>query len=185
MLGRDGKEALGMELIKPQQKYLQSYYEACLETWGHVHDNYILHNPAEYDEWKTHIFEDYENSEKGVGLPEGFVSSVIFWAVEGDKYIGTVNIRPELSGRLKEYGGHIGIVIRRSCRKMGYGANFVKMAVEKVFQMGIGEILLTCEDTNIGSKKIVEKLSPEKTEKAIVLLNGKPTPVLRYYLKKK
>ena len=185
MSGRDGKEALGMELIKPEQKYLQSYYEACLETWGYVHDGYILHNPAEYDKWKTHIFEDYENQEKGIGLSEGFVSSVTFWAVDGDKYIGTVNIRPELSERLKEYGGHIGIVIRKSCRKMGYGESFGKMALNKVFQMGVKEVLLTCEETNIGSRRILEKFNPEKTEKAVVLLNGKQTPVLRYYFKKK
>lgn len=174
-----------MELIKPEQKYLQSYYEACLETWGYVHDSYILHNPAEYDEWKTHIFEDYENLENGIGLPECFVSSVTFWAVDGDKYIGTVNIRPELSERLKEYGGHIGIVIRKSCRRMGYGENFVKMALEKIFHMGVSEVLLTCEETNIGSKRILEKFNSEKTEKANVLLNGKQTPVLRYYFKKK
>lgn len=174
-----------MELVKPEQKYLQSYYEACLETWGYVHDNYILHNPAEYDVWKTRIFEDYENLEKGIGLPDGFVPSVTFWAVDRDKYIGTVNIRPELSGRLKEYGGHIGIVIRKSCRKMGYGEVFGKMALEKVFQMGVKEVLLTCEETNVGSKRILEKFTPEKTEKDIVLLNGKQTPVLRYYFRKK
>ena len=45
MSGRDGKEALSMELIKPEQKYLQYYYEACLETWGYVHDSYIHNNP--------------------------------------------------------------------------------------------------------------------------------------------
>ena len=185
MPGRDGEETLSMELVKPEQKYLQSYYEGCLETWGHVHDNYILHNPGEYDEWKIHIFKDYENQENGIGLPEGFVPSLTLWAVDGDKYIGTVNIRPELSERLKEYGGHIGIVIRKSCRKKGYGEIFWKKALEKVFQMGVKEVLLTCEETNVGSKRILEKFNPEKTEKAIVLLNGKQTSVLRYFFKKK
>ena len=68
---------------------------------------------------------------------------------------------------------------------MGYGESFGKMALNKVFQMGVKEVLLTCEETNIGSRRILEKFNPEKTEKAVVLLNGKQTPVLRYYFKKK
>ena len=44
--------------IKPIEKYLQSYYEACIETWGHVHSNYILHNPKNFSDWKNKINTD-------------------------------------------------------------------------------------------------------------------------------
>jgi len=170
-----------MKLVKPDKKYLQSYYEACTETWEHVHDSYILHDPQKFESWKNHIFDDYEQQEKGINLPLGFVPSVTFWAVQGDKYIGTVNIRPELSERLKEYGGHIGIVIRNSCRKKGYGEKIGRMAVRKVYKMGIRDLLLTCEETNIPSQKILERFKPIRVEKDEVMLNGKNTLIRRYY----
>jgi len=170
-----------MEIIKPEKKYLDSYYQACKETWGHVHDNYIIHNPEKYDEWKNTIFEEYENKAKGINLPDGFVASETFWVVEGDEYIGTINIRRSLSDNLREYGGHAGLVIRYTRRKMGYGRKIVEMMLEKIHHMGVGEILLTCEETNIGSQKILEKLKPVRVEKADVMLNNRLTPIKRYY----
>ena len=168
-----------MQLVKPEKKYLQSYYEACVETWDNIHDSYIIHNPLEYEDWWHSIFEDYIKQERGENLPEGFVPSVTYWIVSGEEYIGTVNIRPVLNDRLKEYGGHIGIVIRTSCRKQGYGKLAGKMAMEKAYQMGVKELLLTCEETNTGSQKILEQYNPKKVEKAIVQLNGKKTGIKR------
>ena len=172
-----------MKLVKPEKKYLESYYEACQETWGHVHDDYIIHNPEKFDEWKEHIFKDYEKAERGEDLPEGFVPSETFWAVDGNEYIGTVNIRKELSKRLKEYGGHIGIVVRTKCRKSGFGEKIGKMAMAKLYDMGVDTIVLTCEESNIPSRKILEKYQPIKKEEAEVMLNGRKTPILRYYFK--
>ena len=170
-----------MELIKPEKKYLQSYYEACIETWGHVHDSYILHNPNEYDDWKNHIFEDYENKERGVNLPQGFVPSITYWVVEGEEYIGTINIRPNLSEHLKEYGGHVGFMIRQRYRQQGYGKKLGEIILSQMNRMGINEILMTCEETNIASKKILDYLNPVKIEKGNVLLNGKLTSIRSYY----
>ena len=50
-----------IKLITPTEEYLTSYYEACVVTWGHSHNNYILHNPAEFDSWRDTIFIDYDN----------------------------------------------------------------------------------------------------------------------------
>ena len=174
-----------IRLIKPEKKYLKSYYEACIETWGKVHDDYIIHNPQDYESWKNTIFKDYEKQEKGIDLPHGFVPSVTFWAVEGDEYIGTINIRPVLNDMLKEYGGHIGIFVRLNKRKKGFGETIVRMSIDKAFFMGINEILLTCEETNIPSWKILDKYYTNKVEKDTVILNGKNTQIRRYYYVKK
>ena len=60
-MGLERYDVLVMELVKPSEKYLESYYRGCVETWGHVQDNYILHNPDEYESWKTTIFDDYDS----------------------------------------------------------------------------------------------------------------------------
>ena len=170
-----------MKIIKPEQKYLESYYEACLETWGHVHDSYILHNPKNFNEWKDTIFDDYSNQENGINLPNGFVPSQTYWIIENEEYAGTINIRPSLSQRLKEYGGHAGWVIRLKYRNQGLATKAVKWTMEKLKELHISEIVLTCEETNIASIKILHKLMPTKYEKDTVLLNNKQTQIRRYY----
>lgn len=42
-----------------------------------------------------------------------------------------------------------------SKRKLGYGNKICKMLVEKMVAMGYEEIIITCNDNNIGSKKII------------------------------
>ena len=38
---------------------------------------------------------------------------------------------------------------------MGYGNEICRMLVEKMAAMGYDEIIITCNDNNIGSKKII------------------------------
>ena len=173
-----------MELIKPCEEYLDSYYKGCTETWGHVHDSYILHNPKEYDEWKTHIFKDYENQELGINLPDGFVPNATFWLVKRDtgKYLGTVNIRLKLTDKLVEYGGNLGVVLTMSERGKNLGAEITKLAVEKMKEMNISPIVITCEESNTPSWKILEHLPYSKKEAYETILNNNLTQVRRYIL---
>ena len=170
-----------MNIIKPEKKYLQSYYEACVETWGHVHDSYIMHNPSEFKSWKQTIFDDYKNQENGINLPEGFVSSQTYWLTENDEYVGTINIRPELNDRLKEYGGHAGFFIRVKYRNQGYAKKAGKWILSKLNELNVKEAIMTCEETNTQSQKVLEWLSPAKCETDVVLLNNRQTKIKRYF----
>ena len=170
-----------MEIIKPEEKYLQSYYEACLETWGHVHDNYIIHNPKEFDDWKNHIFQDYKNYAIGKNLPDGFVPSETYWIIENEEYIGTINVRLRLNEHLAKYGGHAGILIRLSKRKMGFGTKGIGFAIKRAKELNINPLLLTCEDSNNASKKLLELFNPNRCEKDTVFYKGCDTPIMRYY----
>ena len=171
-----------MELVKPSEKYLESYYRGCVETWGHVQDNYILHNPDEYESWKTTIFDDYDNQEKGIGLPEGFVPSVTFWLVDDDEYLGTVNIRLELTDSLIEYCGNCGFVVRLSKRGHGVGVKLAKLAIDKMRELDIKPVLMTCEEDNEVSWRTIEKLGYKKREKYTTTLNGKFFHARRYWV---
>ena len=57
-----------IELTVPAPEYLEAYHDFCKETWGHVHDSYILHDPAAFSVWKNTIFRQYENEKNGIGL---------------------------------------------------------------------------------------------------------------------
>lgn len=171
-----------MKLVEPCEKYLDSYYQGCVESWGRVHDNYILHNPEEYDDWKSHIFQDYENQKNGINLPDGFVPNATYWLVDGDDYLGTVNIRLQLTDRLIEYGGNCGIVLRVRARGKGLGVKLAELAFEKMKELKLSPIVLTCEEKNKQSWHIIEHFDYKKCEKYKTEINGIFTFARRYFL---
>lgn len=87
----------------------------------------------------------------------GMVPASRFWLIiDGGGYIGDVDIRHCLNESLKRFGGHIGYKIRPSFRQRGCGALICKLGIEQARLLGIGDILITCDDDNIGSYKIIE-----------------------------
>lgn len=169
-----------MKLIKPNEKYLISYLEGCEKMWGHIHDNYIIHNPFDFDKWKKHIFSDYKNNEKGINLPEGFIPHITYWIIEDERYIGSVDIRLKLSEQLYEYGGICGIAIIPEKRGKGNGLKAAQLSFEKIKELSISPIIFSCEEDNEASKKILEHFPYVKKEVYETFLYGKMRKVRRY-----
>ena len=65
-------------------------------------------------------------------------------------------MRHRLNDSLQRFGGHVGYKIRPSCRRRGYGALICRLGIEQARLLGIGDILITCDDDNIGSARIIE-----------------------------
>ena len=66
-------------------------------------------------------------------------------------------MRHNLKGDLINIGGHVGYAIRPSERGKGYGTIQLRLVLEKAYEMGIKEVLVTCRENNIGSRKTMEK----------------------------
>lgn len=144
-----------IKLIKPDPSFLTEYLDACRETWGKVHNPYILHDPAEFARWKDTIFRDYDNHAQGIGLPPGYVPSVTFWILCDGHYAGTVNLRRELPPSLAEYGGHAGIFIRKSMQGKGLARLVNPLILEEMHKMGVSPVLMTCTDNNKPSLRVL------------------------------
>lgn len=144
-----------LELIKPDPSFLTEYLDACRETWGKVHNPYILHDPAEFGSWKDTLFSTYENHANGIGLPEGYVASVTLWIIWQGHYAGTVNLRRELPPCLAEYGGHAGIFIRKSLQGQGLAKKVNMLILNEMHKMGVSPVLLTCTHNNQPSLRVL------------------------------
>ena len=80
----------------------------------------------------------------------------VFWLVEGDEFIGEASIRHELNAHLLKEGGHVGYGIRPSRQRQGYGRLILALALAECRRLGLDRVLLTCDDRNLASARIIE-----------------------------
>ena len=78
------------------------------------------------------------------------------WYVDGVDYLGTVVIRRELTPELAQVGGHIGYHVVPSHRRRGHAGRMLAGALVFCAHFGLRRVLLTCEPTNVASRKVIE-----------------------------
>ncbi|RJQ34792.1 GNAT family N-acetyltransferase [Candidatus Parcubacteria bacterium] len=144
-----------MRLVRPDTKYKDSYLAAIREAQAEGRKTEFDFDLAE-NHFERFVRELNEHAE-GKHMKEGYVPETVLWLVGGMEYIGRVSIRHRLNDHLLKLGGHIGYDIRRSMRNKGYGTMILKLALPKAKELGIERALLTCDKTNIASRKIIEK----------------------------
>ena len=88
--------------------------------------------------------------------PEGHVPSTTLWWVQDDEYLGRVAIRHRLTAHLLDIGGHIGYDVRPSARRRGHATAMLRAALPVAHRLGIASALITCDVTNIASRKVIE-----------------------------
>jgi predicted acetyltransferase len=89
--------------------------------------------------------------------PVGYVPATTWWAIDDDgDYVGTVQIRHRLTDALREVGGHIGYEVRPSARRQGHATRMLALALPLARELGLNDALVSCDDTNIGSRKVIE-----------------------------
>lgn len=140
-------------LVLPHLKYKESYIKALdefnqEELWTDLDREFLLNRFEDY-------IADFEKNRKGLGLPLGWVPSTEYWWVEGEHFIGRIDIRHRLTDALKKFGGHIGYEVRSSERKKGHATNMLKSVLLEVEKLGIKEALITCDSTNTASQKVI------------------------------
>ena len=106
-------------------------------------------------------------------VPKGLVPSSTYLAVrEKDNYIvGMIDIRHYLNEFLKQFGGNIGYSVRKSERNKGYAKQMLKLALEKCKDLKMKKVLITCDEDNIASEKVI--LSANAKFEDIRSLEGK------------
>lgn len=89
-------------------------------------------------------------------LPDGIVPSTQLWWVDGTEYLGRLSIRHSLTPSLLDFGGHIGYGVRPSARRRGHATAMLAAALPVASRLGVDPALLTCDATNVASRKVIE-----------------------------
>lgn len=164
-------------LASPDVSYRQTYLDALREFHAE------LRNLEQDMIALTHNFEGYVRylqRQSTDDRRDGLVPETFFWLIDDGVYIGRLSLRHYLNDRLLQFGGHIGYEIRPTKRRMGYGKTILRLGLEQARQYGITRALVTCDDDNIGSAKIIE--ANGGVLENIVLLSHRPVATRRYWI---
>lgn len=175
-----------LRLIEPTKEYMDGYkeaYDLCVKliSEGKIkHHNAIFSNPYKYD-----IVQKFKDNLDLSILPSGYVPSYHYIFVDGDQFIGEVHIRTHLTDKLLQYGGHIGYGINPKFWHQGYGTKMLRMAIEQYKDLiEDDKILITCDDDNIASSKIIEANGGILENIVINIVDDKKVLTRRYWITK-
>ena len=139
-------------LIRPDAAYKASFIAAVKEFQAEERPNYMHIDLAALEADFPAYVKSQLTHEPSVlnGVPQ-----TNYWDVDEQGYIGRLSIRHRLNAGLRVYGGHIGYDVRPSRRREGHGTRMLALSLLFVRELGIDQVMITCDETNIGSRKII------------------------------
>ena len=143
-------------LVKPDLSYTDEiikYKEESLKESPLINGSAGLDRFSSIEIW----FEELKKRSCEDTVPKGLVPSSTYLAVrEKDNYIvGMIDIRHYLNEYLTQVGGHIGYGVRKTERNKGYAKQMLKLALKKCKELKIKKVLITCDEDNIASEKVI------------------------------
>lgn len=89
-------------------------------------------------------------------LAPGLVPQTVYWIIDDEgQLIGIVRMRHCLNEALVQHGGHIGYYVRPAARGKGHAKRALRMALDRLREMGVTRALLTVDPTNAPSIRVV------------------------------
>ena len=143
-------------LVKPDLSYadeITKYKEESLKESPLINGSAGLNNFSSIEDW----LEELKKRSSEATVPEGLVPSSTYLGIrEKDNYIvGMIDIRHYLNEYLTQVGGNIGYSVRKTERNKGYAKQMLKLALEKCKELKIKKVLITCDEDNIASEKVI------------------------------
>lgn len=146
---------------------------------------YRQHNEDRYQIKEGQSFRDYiaglNRYEDPANLPPGKVLQVSFWFLnEGNVLIGNSRLRLSLNEYFLNIGGHIGFDVSPEHRRKGYATEILQLTLMEAAKHNIDRVLVTCNEDNIYSRKVIEKNNGVLENTVIEESTGKN--ILRFWI---
>ncbi|NUP08195.1 MAG: GNAT family N-acetyltransferase [Polyangiaceae bacterium] len=145
---------VGLHLVPPTEQYRESFVRGFHEfrserlPWWFGGDLEIVEQ-----DFATFVARKLSDANRRA---DGFVPKTHRWAVAEDQFVGRISIHHELNDALRLEGGHIGYDTVPSCRGRGVATEMLRQILPVARGLGLKEVLLTCNDTNAASIRVIE-----------------------------
>lgn len=152
------KYADELELVIPAKEYKKEVEEYLQEFFDNGEKEIAgdggLDRIKDFDKW----LEKVQNDLSIESIDNGRIPATLYLTIRKSdkKIVGNLQIRHFLNEKLLNYGGHIGDSVRPSERRKGYATEQIRLALEKCRELGIDNVLMECDKTNIGSAKSIQ-----------------------------
>lgn len=111
---------------------------------------------AEGEDWGA-VLEQVTRESRGVDLPPGRVRADFLVAEVDGVIVGRTSIRYALTDLLREVGGHVGYAVAPEFRRRGHATEILRLSLERLAGAGVDRVLVTGDDTNLGSIRTIER----------------------------
>ncbi|QRV01936.1 GNAT family N-acetyltransferase [Arcanobacterium phocisimile] len=129
------------QALRAQAEFAGTGFDFLLQGEGESWDQYLSRLDAE---------------SKGMNLPPGRVPATFLAAFVDEELVGRVSIRHELNEFLLNQAGHIGYAVRPAYRCQGFATEILQQSLRYMHSLGVERALVTCDETNVGSRKVIE-----------------------------
>jgi len=150
---------MNVRLIKLSKEYYTQLSEM-IDEWILDHElNQGNRSPWAIFKNDYHDFDNYLANLEISEPKDGKVPDSVYFLldIERDIFLGAVNIRHYLNDYLLKFGGHVGDGIRPSERRKGYATEMIRLSLIECKKLGIDNVLMVCDKTNVGSAKSIIK----------------------------
>lgn len=107
------------------------------------------------------------------------VADSTFIALSDGVVVGILTLRHTLNDFLRQYGGHVGYSTHPDYQGQGVATAMLAFGLQTLRALGVDKVLLTCDDTNLASVRVIEK-NGGRLENRVEKSNG--TLTRRYWI---
>ncbi len=134
------------------EQAVMEYRDEFLGSQSVIHGGGSLETFDTYDAWLDKVALDYDSPE------EGRVAATQYLAFnKANHLVGMIQLRHDLNDYLRSFGGHIGYSVRPSERRKGYASRMLGLCLKEAYALDLDRVLITCDEDNIGSRRVIEK----------------------------
>lgn len=133
---------------------IETLFRNYINEWYELNEHVV---PWSTDEKQHGGFKKMLDMQKAGLHPtdSNFVKAETFVLIVEDEIVGASNIRYGLNTSLRKKGGHIGYGVSPKYRGNGYATKILNLSLQKLKQNNINNVLITCDEDNIASAKVI------------------------------
>lgn len=148
------RECGHMKLVLPSKKYEKEYLNL-VRSASKNGDISEMGNAYRENEKYDDLLIRLKNRRNGFNISKREVPSSLYFIVEKNKIVGTIDLRSKLNDDYFSRLGHIAYYIKPEERNKGYATIALNLALNKYKKNKINNILITCLKENEFSKKVI------------------------------